>query len=154
MPEDPAKTPPRDVGRRAADVAIHEELEESRSAFAWLEERTKRIAGIGAFYLLLASVIGWIGGRIVSPREEHDKLREEVAQGFTRQDSLRTALSVELRVVDSIHATAVAQLRDDLADQRSSARFQTYVLCILTRRQDPSVTPPECGAVINAWRPR
>ncbi len=122
--------------------------------FQWLETSLKRTTLFGGVCVLAASLIGWIGGRIVSPGEQTRALEAATAHGFSRQDSIRTVFAAEQNIVDSVQTDAIEDLRREMAESRTSDRFQTYALCIITRRMDPTITPPECGAVIQSYRRR
>lgn len=125
-----------------------------RDFFGWLQWQLKRTAMLGAFYVTLGSAVGWLGGRIVSPKEEADKLRAEMASGFTRQDSMRTALAASMQARDSAQTLWIGEMRDQMRVSAESDRFTNYALCIVFRRLDPTLAPAECGPVVRSYRPR
>lgn len=140
-----AETLSRIDGSRQAD-------KEAVSFFRWLEHSLKRATLFGAVCVMAASLIGWIGGRFVSPGEVSAELKQATVEGFTRQDSLRTALAAEIHAIDSVQTSAIKELQSQAVESRASDRFQTYALCIIARRVDPTITPPECGNVILQYR--
>ena len=159
----------RATGRRAADRAVAARAETASHVVEQLtaeanksdtplfgpsiDKAFQKFARLGGLWVLIASLVGWVGGRIVSPGEEAADMRAAMGEGFVRQDSLRTALASEIHVRDSVQSSQITDLQLQVRDGNSNARLNGYVLCILARRVDASIVPPECGTVINAYRP-
>lgn len=149
------REPAGDVAQRVVQTLKDEVASDNAPLFGPTVDRAfRKFARLGGMWVLVASLIGWVGGRIVSPGEEQAATRAAMGEGFKRQDSLRTALASEIHVRDSVQSAQLIDLQRQVLDDNASHRLNTYVLCILARRLDATIAPPECGGVISNFRPR
>lgn len=141
-PRRPTKVP-GEVVENLEWLAKYETAESHRRS----EEGQRRLARIGAIIAIATSaatalaVLGaTLGFKLMGPPADIAAVDQKVEALITERVAFRAAQ----RASDSMMLLRIVRLEN-------TAEMNRYMLCVITRRSDPALTPPDCQTAIQSF---